>query len=442
MKTPTTTGVRILGGVLLAVFLPLGVAACGSDAPKASNAKCTEVANALDSARHKLGTAEGPERNNAKDEVKSLELRQKECAANGSSSTAAQPALDNAPTTVDADLLKALTIGAGAHPCTQYAAGNQIKDGVAVPDLGFRVSVADGGRLWADALSTPLAGGTDAELFRSVAYKVCSDPVVGYSYGNMLYGIRLGNSDKTIGGLNSSWLVPDKTDQITPWAAKALPYMGTSGLTDVQVQEAIKQWRSYQDYAAKIVELLSKFNNKGVHSPQSQANWHFASSGMQSGIPNVELNSVQESLPALVLAVTNKGSTCELARVGANKQDARPETFEPQGCAPAPPSAGPPATTSPPGKGGGCTANCGGGNGCDSNCGPTTKTSPPCVCVDKTQVRQPPAAPPKQNGNVPTQAPPPPPARTHGPPVTGPPAPVDTETHTAPIPQPTGGPFG
>ena len=329
---------------------------------------------------------------------------------NNGTASSSQPSQTAQP---NDDVKKQFTLtGHGQLPtASQYVRKGVLnKQGIAQPQLGFTKSVALGQRYRPDSPSSAPQGASNAAKLKDVGAKIYQDPIVGYTYGNMLCRMKLG--DWSVGAHNP-WLKAAGACQDTSKTLvhRALPYWWSKS-TPSREQAATKAWKQYEAYASRVVTLLNNLHMVGaVQHPVSTQNWHLLGSGMVAGdrFPLAGLNTDQENLPALVLAVVNKGQSCEQARVGINLKDSRPEVFVPQGCQV-------PHTT-PPGKGGctsncttpppgcthncttthhGCTVNCGKG-GCKTNC--TTPgcthncTTPPPGCTHNCGNNQPKCTP-------------------------------------------------
>ncbi|MGZ6005040.1 MAG: hypothetical protein ACXWLH_02715 [Candidatus Saccharimonadales bacterium] len=132
----------------------------------------------------------------------------------------------------------------------------------------------------------------------------------------------------------------------------------------------------FQRYAGLTNALLAAFQRIGIQPLPSVSNWHQDPSKLASNeLPRTVLNTVQENLPALVLAYTLKGQQCPLVQFGFNVQDKRFEGFQPPNCAPpaAPPTSPPPPGHHPPTTVPGCHCR-------------TTTTTTPCVCTTTSTV--------------------------------------------------------
>jgi hypothetical protein len=312
-------------------------------------------------------------------------------SGNRSSATAAtQPS--SAAKIVNSDLIKALTIVGTVPQCSTIVPADQQVSGLAKPTLGFQASVAKKVRKTSDAIST-LLNGTDAPAqLNSMLIKLCQDPELGYSWGNMLFNLKLGASKTTVGSLNTKWLQPANAKDINTLAQAALPYSGvqTSTLTDAQQKQAVQAWEGYEAFAAKLTTLVGKFHLIGdLNNPQSVMNWHLLNGGLTVGsFPAVGLNNHQENLPAVVLSVTEKGQQCELARIGANQMDSRPEVFAPAGCVIAVKPAPKPTVS----VNTGCKVNCGGNTSTHPAPQPSVSTTHPSSTPTPTPT---PTTPPK-----------------------------------------------
>lgn len=286
------------------------------------------------------------------------------------------------PPKADAAVINALTVKTVNTDCATSA--KTVKNGsqeLVVYDVGAIKSTPP--RKWSDALSTPLGGTSPPEMLTAQQAAVCEDPELGVSTANMFANLNVGGVN--VGDLNP-WLAPYKGDagQINDKAAGFIPLLDVAHPSDAQVQEAAKQNIEYQALAARLDTLIGRFSNKGVNnSPKSSENWHLTAGGLAvGGLPEVGLNPNQESLPALMLEVTEKGACAPLKIIGFNTGDKRPEVFPTPTCqSPHKPGKSSTPMTSAPPKG--CTSNCGSvPPTCTSNCHPTTShptpsTTPP-----------------------------------------------------------------
>lgn len=366
------------------------------------------------------------------------------------------------PTEPGHQLKKRFTLtGHGQVPtASQYVRKGVLNSqGIAKPHLGYGNSVAQGQRYASDSPTSRPHGATTAAKLRDVDAKIYQDPIVGYMYGNMLCRMHFGTWSV---GAHNPWLRREGACRSNSRVLvhKALPYWWATS-TPRHDRLATKAWARYEAYASRVVTLVNNLHLVGVRQhPRSSQNWHLFGSGMVAGrFPVAGLNKRQENLPALVLAVTNKGQRCEQARVGINLKDSRPEVFAPMGCTVTVPhqTVTHRTTTS--------------SHGCLSNCGNTTthhhgKGGPPpshhkCNCVTPSQVEHTVPQPAAGNPNAPSHAPSANPTQsvdpsnpsqgqtggdnggsTSNPVPSGTPTPGDTATHSTPVPTPTSGPLG
>ncbi|MCA9324574.1 DMT family transporter [Candidatus Saccharibacteria bacterium] len=222
-------------------------------------------------------------------------------------------------------------------------------------DIGalHRVGTGKDLRRWSDALSTPLSGETNADKLEAVKVAICQDPLYGATVANMFATLRVG--DVKVRSLNP-WLKGiEAPAKINDSALKAMPLAGVNVPTDAQVAKAVRRNQAWQDTAARLNTLLDRFQVTKVRSLTSVRNWHLVAGGLVAGsLPEVGLNPQQESLPALVLEITQKGACAPLAVIGFNAGDKRPEVFPTPSCGSTPTPGTP--TTTPPGNppSGGC----------------------------------------------------------------------------------------
>jgi len=208
-------------------------------------------------------------------------------------------------------------------------------------DIGALKPVGESGRKWSDALSTPLHSDQSPDALKEIQTAICLDPLLGSTVAHLF-------AHMVVGGVKivdiNDWLKPFEVDanQINDLAGQFIPLLDTPSPNNEQITTAISQNLVYQGVAEKLGTLLSRFSVVGIQAEISVQNYHLAAAGLVVGnLPEVELNSTQEELPALVLEVNVKPGIC-LARIGFNTGDKRPEIF---GC---PEITNPPTTSSPP----------------------------------------------------------------------------------------------
>lgn len=247
------------------------------------------------------------------------------------------------------ELIALLTVDTTTVNCAELVGESATKtlgDGRKVIDfdIGALKPVGEGNRKWSDSLSTPVLATVPADALKEIQTTICLDPLMGASVAHLF-------AHQTVGGVKivdlNDWLIPFavEADQINDLATGFIPLLDVSSPTNEQISTAIDQNLVYQNLAEKLGTLLSRFSVVGIQAEWSVYNYHLAGGGLVVGkLPEVELNSAQEGLPALVLEVNMKPGVC-LARIGFNTGDKRPEVF---GC----PKSTAPTTTSPPGEGG------------------------------------------------------------------------------------------
>lgn len=186
-------------------------------------------------------------------------------------------------------------------------------------DVGALKSVPP--RLWSDSLSTPLTGGV-----KGLQTSICTDPLLGVSYANMFSALKV--DGVSVLALNP-WLKPYvATSQINDKAAGFMPLMDVTSPSDAQLNAAVKANHAYQGLANRLNTLLSRFVVSGTHTLTSAKNWHLSGAGLTVGsLPEVSLDTRQDSRPALVFEATLKNWCAPVVRIGANVGDKRPEVF-------------------------------------------------------------------------------------------------------------------
>jgi hypothetical protein len=328
---------------------------------------------------------------------------------NSQSTQPSQPA-GNTPTANQKTLTR-LTVNYRnpGYDCARVvrAAGHKVVNGIYVYDVGVRHAVNRGNsssRQWSDALSVPLPGATPAAKRHNLQVAICLDPYIGNAWAHALGTLSVsGHSVLSMNPwLRSSANVTKVNDQAKRFGATLDPR--SMGLSAKSARHYVAVNRAWQKRASAIDELLAQFDPTAIRALPSVRNWHAIP--LSGTLPEVGLNPRQESLPALVLNVTQKGACAPLLSVGANVGDMRPEVFQTPTCKSTPHG-------TPPGNGGctgtqcghqppGCTTNCGHTPpGCTHNCTPPHH----CVCIHPNQVSQSPLPPPSQPSNVPTHEP-------------------------------------
>lgn len=197
-------------------------------------------------------------------------------------------------------------------------------------DIGVQKGVPP--RVNSDDISTPIVA-TDGEAARDeVQLAICLDPVLGYSTANVLANLVVAGYN--VGDLNSDWLKPYQGDpnQIQGWVEKIVMYDDVQ-YTPEQIQEHVVAAQQYVVFVNKLNTLLDRFKVIGIEARTSVLNLHVVAGNLVVGrIPAIEANPNQDSLPALVLAVTEKDVCAELSAIGFNMEDKRPEVFAAKTC--------------------------------------------------------------------------------------------------------------
>lgn len=214
---------------------------------------------------------------------------------------------------------------------------------------GHNASVSRGKRI-RDGFNTPLAGRTDAARLENAKTKVCDDPLYMCTAGRFFQtekfaGIRVANYN--------SWLqrlVRSSDADINNCAERLIAVPHAKKLSDKTLAKAVVANNlRFQYYASRVATLIDRFGNDGVRTQRSTRNYHLLAAGVVAGsLPEVGLNPVQESLPALQLSITLKGACAPVVVIGFNVLDSRPEEFAPPTCAPARPPSAPPGSLTPP----------------------------------------------------------------------------------------------
>lgn len=252
---------------------------------------------------------------------------------------------------------------------------NSESTGVVPYEIGaLELPTPQGPRLWNDALSIPLPDGKPADQLLAFKEGICEDTLTGVTWGRFFAQMEIGG--RKLIDLNPWLEVFDVSEEeINDLAAGYIPLLDADDPTDAEKAEAVEKNQEWQGEAEKLIALIDRFSLLWVDSLTSVVNYHLVAGGVVvGGLPEVGLNPNQESLPALLLMISEKGACAPLKIIGINVGDRRPEEFASPPCAP-PPS-------------------------CDSDC-TTTSTRPPCTSCASTTV-------PNGKPGVPTTVSPPP----------------------------------
>lgn len=231
-------------------------------------------------------------------------------------------------------------------------------------------------RKWSDALSTPIVSTDSTAARKELQQAICQDPLLGVTWAHFFAHMSFGTVN--VSSLNE-WLKPYVADAsvINSQAAGFIPLLNVDHPTKKQAEDAVGKNQDYQELAGYVNTLFDRFSvESDIQSLPSVLNYHLKNGGVEvATLPAVEINSPQESLPALVFGLTIKGACVPVSQFGANTGDKRPEAFKAPSCAP-------PTTTTPR-----CTSNCGNTvPKCTSNCVPTTpKCTVPTECLTPKQ---------------------------------------------------------
>lgn len=221
-------------------------------------------------------------------------------------------------------------------------------------------------RIASDAPSTPFVASEPEDVRDELQQSVCEDPLLGVAYATF-YATDVRDRLLAATGFDilsvNPWLQPFavETSKISVLAAEFIPLLDVVNPSDELVLEAHRKNLEWQQLAPKIGTLFDKFQLDGIQALTSEVNYHLVAGGLVVGsLPAVERNPNQESLPALILSLTEKDQCEPLLVIGANIGDKRPELFATPSCETAPP---PPPPT--------CTSNCEPVTPpCKTNCGP------------------------------------------------------------------------
>lgn len=258
--------------------------------------------------------------------------------------------------------------GDGIYACAVDTYGNvqfQIGSKLPTPDS----------RKWPDAISTPIVATDLVGARTELQDAICKDPLLGSTWLTfMATDVRDQLLQAT--GIDLLKLNPELesyTDisKVKSIAEKFDPLEFVKNPTSEEIKNAITQNAAWQQDAALVNTLLERFMVSGIEARPSLVNYHLVdySLGVNS-FANVGVNDKQESLPALIFTIVEKGQCGEITSFGANTGDKRPELFGAKVCETPPTtlSTTPPTTTTP---------------GCTSNCAPTTCTVPQSCLTPK-----------------------------------------------------------
>jgi hypothetical protein len=252
---------------------------------------------------------------------------------------------------LDQEAIDAITVANGAESSPCDWTGVETKT-VAVPEgatnndtdvdqvmvvykPGFAVAVGGKGRRTSESIQLPLTGGTTVDQAKDLKKAVCEDPLQGSAVANMFAGLKIGDKQRPLTEFNS-WLQPFAVDvdKVNDLAAGYMPYYGQKSLTSDQAKEVLAKNVEYQILANRLGTLLDRIGVVGVQSLTSDKTWHLDNGGVSvGGIPEVGLDPLKDTKPALIYQLSQK-NTCEvLLRVGFNTADKRPEVFPVPSCA-------------------------------------------------------------------------------------------------------------
>jgi hypothetical protein len=316
------------------------------------------------------------------------------------------PAAAQDTSTPDAATIKALTV----DTVPEKALCTTDSNGLVAYNVGTVKPVGENGRKWSDSVELPFTTTTSTARLNEIYTTDCVNPDYGIMNANFFANMVLG--DVKVVDLNP-WLKPFAGDDkvINAKAAEYIPLLNVKNPSDQQVATAVKKNKEYQELAAKVNTLLSKFNLIGVHSEKSIKNYHLLAGGLTAGtLPAIGLNDKQESLPAEQLVLTNKGQGTCFAKIGYNTGDRRAEQFSCSTYKPPPGSTPTPGTSTSTPKPG-CKSDCGSTPpGCTHDCSSTpppgckhdcTTTPPPGCTHDCSSTPPPKCKPPKPYGTYP-----------------------------------------
>ena len=200
------------------------------------------------------------------------------------------------------------------------------------------------------AFNVTLPSGTAAEKFTSWQGHNCTNELQGVTYAWVLantpvYGTMVGNIPgneflKPLVGLVESDLRQYMMDTFHPVLA--------SNPATADVQQYVTGTKDYETFITQVNTLYEQLFNLGDAAHVSYINWEV--SGPSLSYPDVVKSSVGDTLPAVTLAIIQKGVCQPVAAILINDQDQRPERAVLPGCVTPTPPSKPHTPTTPPTK--------------------------------------------------------------------------------------------
>jgi hypothetical protein len=271
--------------------------------------------------------------------------------ASETASPTAEPRGGMVDNSLEQETIDAITVASGAEasPCDwtgvdtktvavpEGATNNDtdVDQTVVVYKPGFAVAVGSNGRRYSDSIQLPLKGNATVDQSKDLKKAICEDPLQGVSVANMFAGLKIGDLQRPLTEFNP-WLQPFAVDvdQVNDLAASYMPYYGQKELTSDQAKQALTKNVEYQVLANRLGTLLDRIGAVGAKSLTSDHNWHLTNGGVDvDGVPEVGLDPLKDTKPALVYQLTQKNTCKVLLRVGFNTADKRPEVFQVPSCA-------------------------------------------------------------------------------------------------------------
>lgn len=194
-------------------------------------------------------------------------------------------------------------------------------------------------RIATDAISTPITVTDPVAARVALQEAVCKDPLLGVTWlafmATTLRDQVLRDTGIDLLVLNPRLKAYADVSQINAQATAFLPLLNVKDPSKTQLDDAIRKNRTWQKAAALVNTLLERFAVLGIEARLSLVNYHLTDYALDvDALPMVGINDKEESLPALIFSITEKGQCGEVTSFGANVGDKRPELFAAKTCAP------------------------------------------------------------------------------------------------------------
>jgi len=236
--------------------------------------------------------------------------------------------------------------------------------------IGSKLPTPDS-RIKPDAISTPIKSTNIISARAELQKGICEDPLLGNGWKTFL-ATEVRDQLLKATGLDLLELNPElksSTDvtKVKSQAQKFDPLEFAKNPSDEDIKDAITQNKAWQQEASLVNTLLERFMVTGIESRKSLVNYHLIDYSLAvNSFADIGINDKEESLPALIFTIVEKGQCGEITAFGANTGDKRPELFTAKECKPdvTTPSCKKDCTTDTPE----CKTNCNPTPECTKNC--------------------------------------------------------------------------